>query len=63
MRSFVNKETHRSQHWMRARVFAQGCTVLALVLGSELIKPNKPKNYEEVMERQLAADDVDREKI
>lgn len=48
---------------MRARVFAQGCTVLALVLGSELIKPNKPKNYEEVMERQLAADDVDREKI
>lgn len=39
---------------MRARVVAQGCTILAIALGSEFIKPNKAATYEEHMERTAA---------
>ena len=56
LKSFVNKETGRSQQWMRFRVLAQGLTVLAVALGSEFIKPTRPKNYEEVMENKVTAD-------
>lgn len=38
---------------MRARVIAQGCTILAVVAGSQFIKPYKPALYEEQMERKL----------
>lgn len=59
LKSFVNKETKRSQYWMRARVVAQGFTVLAVALGSNFIKPNHPKTYEEVMDRQVEKDKDD----
>ena len=38
---------------MRARVIAQGCTILAVVAGSQFIKTYKPALYEEQMERKL----------
>ena len=57
LRSFTGaKNAKVSQYWMRARVVAQGFTILAIALGSEFIKPNRPAHYEEHMERTSAAD-------
>ena len=46
---------------MRARVIAQGCTILAVVAGSQFIKPNRPALYEEQMERKAADDKLNKE--
>lgn len=54
LNSFTQKNSANSQYWMRARVVAQGCTILAIALGSEFIKPNKAATYEEHMERTAA---------
>ena len=46
---------------MRARVIAQGCTILAVVAGSQFIKPNRPALYEEQMERKLEDERLNKE--
>lgn len=57
LRSFTgSKGAATSQYWMRARVLAQGFTILAIALGSEFIKPNRPALYEDKMEQTVAAD-------
>jgi hypothetical protein len=59
LNSFTQKNSAHSQYWMRARVVAQGCTILAIALGSEFIKPNKAATYEEHMERTAASDVIE----
>ena len=54
IKNFYGGDKNRSQMMMRARVFAQGFTILAIVAGSVYgLKPSegRPKTMEEKMEQ------------
>ena len=50
----VKKNGVSSQHWMRARVGMQAFTILAVIAGSNIFSFDKPKTFEDVMERRAA---------
>lgn len=52
IRAFHSGQQRKSQMMMRARVLAQGCTIVAMSIGAFIgIKPhNRPKSMEEHME-------------